>query len=87
MNAMAGVDIALSTNRSMGDPRALEPYRVFGALAFSFDVLAGKRNRELMQKQEAEREKLAMENKAEKSANQVRSLTMKSFDDSMALAR
>jgi outer membrane protein OmpA-like peptidoglycan-associated protein len=87
MNAMAGVDIALSTNRSMGDPRALEPYRVFGELAFSFDMLAGKRNRELMQKQEAEREKLAMENKAEKSANQVRSLTMKSFDDSMALAR
>ena len=39
-----------------------------------------------MQKQAAEREKLAMENKAAGSANQVRALTMKSFDDSMALA-
>jgi outer membrane protein OmpA-like peptidoglycan-associated protein len=86
MNAMLGVDIALSTDRTVGDPRALEPYRVFGSLAFSFDMLAGKRNSELMQKQAAEREKLAMENKAAKSANQVRSLTMKSFDDSVALA-
>ena len=86
MNAMLGVDIALSTDRTVGDPRALEPYRVFGSLAFSFDMLAGKRNSELMQKQAAEREKLAMENKAAGSANQVRALTMKSFDDSMALA-
>jgi len=86
MNAMAGVDIALSTDRTVGDPRALEPYRVFGALAFSFDMLAGKRNRELMQKQRAEQERLALENSAANSAKQAHSLAIKSLDDSIALA-
>jgi outer membrane protein OmpA-like peptidoglycan-associated protein len=86
MNAMAGVDISLSADRSNGSPRALEPYRVFGALAFSYDLLAGRRNAELAQKQKAAQEKAAMEKKAALSANQVQSLTVKAVDDSIALA-
>jgi outer membrane protein OmpA-like peptidoglycan-associated protein len=86
MNAMAGVDITLSKDRSNDLPRALEPYRLFGSLAFSFDMLAGRRNAELIQRQKAEQDKLALESKAAKSANKVHSLTMKTVDDSIALA-
>jgi OOP family OmpA-OmpF porin len=85
MNAMAGVDISLSADRPSNDPRALEPYRVFGALAFSFDLLAGRRNAELAQKQKAAKEKAALEYKAAQSAKQVKSLTVKSVNDSIAL--
>jgi outer membrane protein OmpA-like peptidoglycan-associated protein len=87
MNVMAGVDVSLSADRSNGNPRALEPYRVFGALAFSFDMLAGKRNAEFARKQKAEQEKLALENNAAQSAKQAQSLAMKSAKDSIALAK
>jgi Outer membrane protein and related peptidoglycan-associated (lipo)proteins len=86
MNAMVGVDVTLSKDRSDNNPRALEPYRVFGSLAFSFDMLAGRRNAELIQRQNAEQEKLALEDKAAKSAKHAHSLAIKSFDDSVALA-
>jgi outer membrane protein OmpA-like peptidoglycan-associated protein len=86
MNAMAGIDISLSENRSNGSPRALEPYRVFGAVAFSFDMLVGKRNAELAQKQKTAREKADLEQKAALSAKQIQSLTIKSMDDSVARA-
>ncbi|MDD5675874.1 MAG: OmpA family protein, partial [Chitinivibrionales bacterium] len=86
MNAMAGVDISLSADRSNNAPRALEPYRVFGAVAFSLDMLAGQRAARLAKKQKAEQEKVALENNAVRSANQVQSLTKKSAADSVALA-
>ncbi|MBN1578476.1 MAG: hypothetical protein JW913_18080 [Chitinispirillaceae bacterium] len=53
MNAMAGVDISLSADRSGNKPRALEPYRVFGALAFSLDMTAQRRNAEFAEKGKA----------------------------------
>jgi hypothetical protein len=43
MNAMVGADVSLSADRSNNNPRALEPYRIFGSIAFSFDMLASKR--------------------------------------------
>jgi outer membrane protein OmpA-like peptidoglycan-associated protein len=86
MNAMAGVDIAVSSDRDNNNPRSLEPYRVFGSVAFSFDMLAGKRSAEKARKQNAAIEKAALENKAARSDNQVRSLTAKSAYDSVALA-
>ncbi|MBN2036122.1 MAG: hypothetical protein JW768_05210, partial [Chitinispirillaceae bacterium] len=64
MNVMAGIDVSLSADRSFGNPRALEPYRVFGALAFSFDMLKSRRNAEFARKQKAAQEKLALANKA-----------------------
>jgi len=86
MNAMAGVDISMSADRSNGSPRALEPYRVFGALAFSYDLLAGRRNAEFTRRQKAAEEKAALERKAALSEKQVQSLAMKSLDDSITLA-
>ena len=64
MNIMAGADISLSGDRPDNAPRALEPYRVFGDLAFSLDMLAGRRNAEAARKQRAAQEKIALENKA-----------------------
>jgi len=86
MNVMAGVDVSLSKERSNNLPRALEPYRVFGAVAFSYDMLAGRRNAELARKQKAEQEKADLEHKAAQSAKQIQSLTLKSMDDSIKLA-
>jgi outer membrane protein OmpA-like peptidoglycan-associated protein len=87
MNAMVGVDVSVSQDRSNNLPRSLEPYRVFGSLAFSFDMLAGQKRAEITRKEKAAREKAALENKAARSENQVASLTMKSLDDSVALAK
>ncbi|MBN1128273.1 MAG: OmpA family protein [Chitinispirillaceae bacterium] len=86
MNAMAGIDVSLSADRPGATPRALEPYRVFGALAFSFDMLATRRNAEFAKKEKAAADKAALEFKAAQSAREVRSLTMKSADDSATLA-
>jgi len=86
MNAMAGVDVSLSAERTNNNPRALEPYRVFGALAFSFDMLQGKRNAEFAQKQMAAHDKAALEKKAARSAKKARTLANKSVKDSVALA-
>jgi outer membrane protein OmpA-like peptidoglycan-associated protein len=68
MNAMAGIDVSLSADRSNSMPRALEPYRVFGALAFSFDMLQSKRNAEFAQKQKAAKNLQALANKSEKDS-------------------
>ncbi len=86
MNVTVGADVSLSADRSGISPRALEPYRVFVALAFSFDMLAGKRAEALAQKQKAAQEKANLEAKAAKSANEVRSLTKNSIEDSIELA-
>jgi outer membrane protein OmpA-like peptidoglycan-associated protein len=85
MNFMVGTDISLSGDRSGGEPRALEPYRVFGALAFSMDMLAGRRAAELAKKEQAEQDKVAMKLKADQSAEEVSALTKKSVKDSIAL--
>jgi hypothetical protein len=46
MNATLGADIALSADRTeAGAPKALEPYRVFAGMTFSFDTQAAKRQR------------------------------------------
>jgi OOP family OmpA-OmpF porin len=86
LNVMAGVDIALSKDRSYPNPRALEPYRVFGSVAFSFDVLADKRNAEHAQKVKDEQDKKALQDRSAQSAKQVDSLTAKSMTDSIAFA-
>jgi outer membrane protein OmpA-like peptidoglycan-associated protein len=86
VNAMAGVDITLSADRADNKPRALEPYRVFGAVAFSFDMLEGTRRAAAAQKRKEAEEKSALEGKAARSANQVQALTLKTANDSTALA-
>jgi outer membrane protein OmpA-like peptidoglycan-associated protein len=83
MNVMAGTDISLSGARSDNNPRALDPYRVFGAVAFSFDMLAGKRHAEFLRRQKAEQEKVALQNRA---AQSEKDLAAKGTNDSIALA-
>ena len=91
-NILAGVDISLSKNRSdnnpqaLDNPRALEPYRIFGALAFSIDVLQGRRNAEFAAKEEAAMEKSEMERKAVESAGRIESLDAQAAADSVTLA-
>jgi outer membrane protein OmpA-like peptidoglycan-associated protein len=86
MNAMAGIDLSLSANRPGGEPRALEPYRVFGSVAFSLDMPAGRRNAEFAHKEKAAQEKLAMERNAVQSAKKVGALIVKSENDSTMLS-
>jgi len=83
MNAMAGVDISLSADRPNNDPQALAPYRIFGALEFSFDMLAGRRNAELSRRHKEAQDKADLEHKA---AMSEKNLSMKSLDDSVTLA-
>ena len=85
INVMAGADVCLSEARSGTDPKALEPYRVFGAVEVSMDLLAGKRKADLEKKQKAAQDKADMENKAAQSANQIQFLGKKSMEDSLAL--
>jgi len=85
MNAMVGVDVSLSKDRPDNNPRALEPYRIFGSVAFSYDMLANRKLADISRRQKAAQDKKDMENKAAKSADQVRSLTLKSTNDSAAL--
>ncbi|OGS36493.1 MAG: hypothetical protein A2293_15580 [Elusimicrobia bacterium RIFOXYB2_FULL_49_7] len=62
-NFSAGLDVAISNDRANGEPRALEPYRLFGAVAFSFDTHAERRRAAIERKKHAaqvERENLAL---------------------------
>ncbi len=92
MNVLGGVDISLSADRTDNNPaapdnpRALEPYRVFGALAFSVDVLQRKRDAALAEKEKAAMEKVAMQRKAFESADEIESLTTRATADSVTLA-
>jgi outer membrane protein OmpA-like peptidoglycan-associated protein len=86
MNVMAGVDVSLSKERSDNLPRALEPYRVFGAVAFSYDMLLNRKKANLARKEKTAQDKADLEYKAAQSAKQVQSLAMKSVNDSVALA-
>jgi outer membrane protein OmpA-like peptidoglycan-associated protein len=45
MSATLGGDISLSKDRAANEPRALEPYRLFAGMVFSFDTQAAKRQR------------------------------------------
>jgi outer membrane protein OmpA-like peptidoglycan-associated protein len=85
-NVLGGVDISLSKDRSGDNPRALEPYRVFGGLAFSIDVLQGRRNAEFAAKEKAAKEKAEMESKAVESADKIESLAAQAAADSVTLA-
>ncbi len=64
MNVTLGSDVSLSQNRTGGAPRALEPYRLFAGLTFSFDTQADKRRRikEKEQKEAAEKDQLQKNN-------------------------
>lgn len=78
MNATLGADISLSQKRAAGVPRALEPYRLFGGLVFSFDTQAGKRQRikdkernEAEEKNQLQKDNEGLSNELDQSDAQV----------------
>ncbi len=83
INVTVGGDIALSSDRSI-PARALEPYRLFAAMAFTFDTEATKRQRA---KDKARRE--AMERGQMQNDNRKLSdnLVKQSKEDSLAQLR
>jgi outer membrane protein OmpA-like peptidoglycan-associated protein len=85
-NILAGVDISLSESRTENNVHAIEAYRVFGAVAFSIDVLENKRTAEFNKKQKDKLDNDDLEMKAAHSSKQVQLLTMKSTADSLTRA-
>jgi outer membrane protein OmpA-like peptidoglycan-associated protein len=88
MNILLGADISLSSARSdPGAPPALEKYRVFGGLDFTFDLLSGER------KAQREKEKNAAKEKENMTKDQIRlraeadSMARKAKTDSLNLTR
>lgn len=86
MNIMGGVDVSLSEGRPNNNPPALESYRVFLAVAFSYDLLEGKRKAERAERQKAEREKDALEYSCAQSTERIQALNRKAVEDSVALS-
>jgi len=83
MNQTLGVDIALSRDRTGPGTqvalRALEPYRLFGGIAFTFDTWAEKRRQEKWEALRASREREQLKAEAVAAAQQA-------HDDSVAAA-
>jgi outer membrane protein OmpA-like peptidoglycan-associated protein len=82
MNITLGGDVALSQERSSSTSvalRALEPYRVFGGIAFTFDTQAEKRRQEKMEALRASRERERLRTQAVAAATKAR-------EDSIAAA-
>ena len=83
LNLSLGADIALSQERSGPSSsvalRALEPYRLFGGIAFTFDTQYEKRRQEKLEAMRASRERALLKSQALASAK-------KSQQDSIAAA-
>jgi outer membrane protein OmpA-like peptidoglycan-associated protein len=86
-NVHLGGDISLSKDRDNGEKRALEPFRIFGGLVFSFDLLEGKRKRLAEKEKQAAAEKEAMSQKAQSAETRADSITQKAKQDSIAMAQ
>ncbi len=95
MNVLLGADISLSQDRSgPGAVRALEPYRLFAGLNFTFDTQANRRREAKERAMQAEQEKRQLAQKAyqdsvarEREKAVSDSLAAKAKQDSIALAQ
>lgn len=83
INTTLGADIALSQGRDNTAARALEPYRLFAAMAFTFDTEANKRNmaKAKARREASEKSRLQKDNKA-----LAKNLVKQSREDSIARA-
>ncbi|MEO6095594.1 MAG: OmpA family protein [Fibrobacteria bacterium] len=87
LNLSLGGDISLSKDRP--DPsaqRALEPFRLFGGLAFTFDTQAEKRRQEKMEAWRLGQEKARLKARNEELARQAREDSAQSVADKAAMA-
>jgi outer membrane protein OmpA-like peptidoglycan-associated protein len=82
-NALLGVDVSLSQERSATGSRALEPVRLFGTIAFTFDLLAAKRRAE---REKAQREKAEGERKVQAALKRSEVIASMARVDSSARA-
>jgi outer membrane protein OmpA-like peptidoglycan-associated protein len=86
-NFYAGSDISLSKDRAADHERALEPFRLFSGLAFSFDLLASKRKAAAEEKLKENMEKAELSHKNVRLQNLADSLARKAREDSLAMER
>lgn len=86
-NVHIGGDISLSKDRDAPEKRSIEPFRLFGGLVFSFDLLEGKRKSMAENEKRAAAEKEAMAQKAMNAEARADSLAQKAKQDSMAMAQ
>lgn len=82
-NVLMGGDIALSKERAAPEAvRALERFRIFGGMVFTFDLLAGKRTQTLEKQKKDEAEKAHLKATADSLAK--KGLLLKASTDSLA---
>jgi outer membrane protein OmpA-like peptidoglycan-associated protein len=84
-----GADISLSQERGIIEPQAthaLEPYRVFGNLILSFDLMQAKRRADANKDRKAALEKAELEKKNAKLTKNQDSLAQRAREDSLASA-
>jgi len=81
-NALLGVDVSLSGERDT-TARALEPFRLFGGLTFSLDLLEKQRRAE---REKTLREKTEMDKKVREAQARSQLLAKKARTDSIAFA-
>ncbi len=86
LSAQIGGDMSLSQERPNTQIRALEPWRIFGALTWSMDLGAGKRRADLEKARQDSLSRLALEDQVRRSQALADSLARKSRADSLANA-
>jgi flagellar motor protein MotB len=86
-NFYAASDFSLSQERKIGGERALEPFRLFCGLAFSFDLLSSKRKAEAEKQRLDAAEKTSMEKKNVRLQRIADSLAQKTKDDSLEMEK
>jgi outer membrane protein OmpA-like peptidoglycan-associated protein len=86
-NFYGGVDVSLSKVRENSNVRALEPYRLFAGIAFSFDLLASRRKAAAEKQRQDAAEKVDMQNKTKQLQHIADSLAQKTRDDSLAMIK
>jgi outer membrane protein OmpA-like peptidoglycan-associated protein len=84
-NVHVGADISVSRDRDNDEKRALEPFRIFGGLSFSFDLLEKKRKNLAEKEQREAAEKEAMSQKAQSAEARADSLQEKAKQDSITM--
>jgi outer membrane protein OmpA-like peptidoglycan-associated protein len=86
MSAQIGADLSLSQERPEEADRALEPWRMYGALTFSMDLGAGARRDALEKARQDSLSRLALMDQARRSQEMADSLARKARQDSLARA-
>lgn len=91
MEFSLGSDFSLSKKRVDDKTRSLEPFRLFGSIGLSFDVLASKRKmlreKEMNEQAAQEKERKAAENKNIELQAKTDSVTLKAHSDSLKLVQ